>query len=206
MLALLSVLLLAAGALLATVARPVERTTTELPSGALSAPLVVVSPRLLGARGGEVVVSARGDGPVLVASGSVGDVQAWSRGTTTSSATGLDDDGGVRVERADGSPSAPDPADSDLWTAQQRGEGSAQLVLDAAAASGPAAQAVLVASDGTAPAPSRVEVTWSSRPVPLLAVLLLGAGAVCGAGAVLSEVTSAGLLRRRRRAGAEVAS
>lgn len=202
-------LLLVAGALLATVARPFERATAELPSGALSAPLVVLSPQLLGARGGEVVVSARGEGPVLVASGSAGDVQAWSRGTTTSSATGLDDDGGVRVERADGSAPAPDPAGSDLWTAQQRGDGSAQLSLDATAVtatSGPAAQAVLVASDGTAPAPSRVEVTWSSRPVPLLAVLLLAAGAVCGAGAVLSALTSAGLLRRGQRDGAEVPS
>lgn len=199
-------LLLAAGAMLATVARPVERTTAELPSGALSAPLVVLSPQLLGAHGGEVVVSARGDGPVLVASGSAGDVQAWSRGTTTSSATGLDDDGGVRVERADGSAPAPDPAGSDLWTARQRGDGSAQLALDAATAPGPAAQAVLVASDGTAPAPSRVEVTWSSRPVPLLAVLLLAAGAMCGAGAVLSALTSAGLLRRGQRTGTEVLS
>lgn len=181
-LALLAVLLLAAGALLATVARPVERTTASLPAGTASSPVVVLSPQALGARDGEVVVSARGDGPVLVARGSAGDVEAWARGTTTTTATGVDDDGGLRVQRSGGGATAPDPAGSDLWTAQQRGDGSARLVLAPGVAATPDGTAVLVASDGTAAAPTRVEVTWSSRPVPLVAVLLLAAGAACAAG------------------------
>lgn len=196
-LAVLAVLLLGAAALLATTARPVERVTAALPSTA-EAPLVVLSPRLLGARDGSLVVSARGGGPVLVARGTAADVEGWARGTTTSTATGLDDDGAVRVERAEGGEPAPDPAGSDLWTAQQRGQGSAQLTLEAPPTTGPGAQAVLVASDGTSPAPSRVEVTWSSRPVPLLAPVLLGAGAASAAAAVV--VVLRGRPRPRRGA------
>ncbi|WP_218974411.1 hypothetical protein [Streptomyces sp. NP160] len=191
LLALLAVLLLGAGGLLATVARPVESVSAALPL-APATPLVVLSPQLLASRDGQVVVTARGDGPVLLARGGAGDVAAWARGTTSSSATGLDDDGGVRVERADGAASAPDPAGSDLWTAQQRGEGRAQLRLGPSSALGAGAQAVLVASDGASPAPARVEVTWSSRPVPPPAWVVLGAGAACAAVAAVGARRGAG--------------
>lgn len=201
-LGLLAVLLLAGGALLATVARPAQRTTAVLPVGA-SAPLVVLSSELLGAREGRVVVSARGDGPVLVARGSAEDVRAWTRGTAAAAATGLDDDGGVRVERTDGAATAPDPSGSDLWTAQQRGQGSAELDLaGGSGAGGLAPEAVLVASDGTAPAPAQVELTWSSRPVPLVAVVLLVVGAACAAAAG-TAVVRAVLVVLRSRASAE---
>ncbi|MGQ7297424.1 hypothetical protein [Quadrisphaera sp. KR29] len=188
-LALLAVLLLGAGALLATALRPVEREVLDVPAAG-GAALVVLTPELLASGGGPVEVRALGEGAVVLARGGADDVAAWAQGTTTATATGPGADGAVVLQRTEGTGPAPDPSGSDLWTAQVQGRGSAALDVAAPAATGEDAQAVLVASDGTAAAPAQVQLTYRHRAAPPAAWALLAAGGLA-AGAVL---------RGRRRA------
>lgn len=190
-LAVAAVLLLAAGAVLATAARPVRTLTASTQASSTgTAPLLLAAPALLRSRSGPVVVRARGDGTVLVAVGRADDVAAWARGAATTTASRLRGDG-IATTTAAGDAQVPDPAGSDLWTDQARGTGSAELTVDPADVDA----AVLVASDGSGPAPGVLQLSWTDRPVPLAAWGLLGAGALLGA----VVVAGLGAGRRGRR-------
>ncbi|MBF5080584.1 hypothetical protein [Quadrisphaera sp. INWT6] len=182
---MLAVVLLAAGALLATVARPsreVSATAAATPSAAAAVPLVVTDASLLAGLDGTVRVRASGSGPVLVAVGTAADVAAWAQGAATTTLTRSGDDGSLTPTTSEGEAEVPDPAGSDLWTAQATGTGSAELTTEPTTGpgAGSAPLSVLVASDGTAATPTDVELVWSEHPVPLLAWALLGAGALVG--------------------------
>lgn len=187
-LGVLAVVLAVAGALLATVARPAQEVSAAVVSAG-TAPLLVTDAGLLERLGGRVTVRATGPGPVLVAAGRADDVAAWVDGAATTAVTGLTDDGAFSAISTPGDEQVPDPSGSDLWTAQASGTGSAELTVDPAAAP----TRVLVASDGTAPAPVQVELRWTERPVPVVAWVLLAAGA-------LGLVATAAGRRRRREA------
>lgn len=185
--AALAVVLLLTGALLATVARPAREARATVPTAG-SAPLLVLDASVLGGldgRDGAVAVRATGSGPVLVATGTAADVSAWADGAATTTVTAADTAGSLTASTSQGEAQVPDPAGSDLWTAQATGTGSAELTteltteLSTELTTG-APLAVLVAADGATPAPTAVELVWTERPVPLVAWVLLGAGALLG--------------------------
>lgn len=190
--AALAVVLLLVGVLLATVARPAHQVSATAPAAG-SAPLLVLDASVLAGpdrREGPVVVRATGAGPVLVAAGASADVAAWAAGAATTTVSRTDADGTLTASTAEGEAQVPDPAGSDLWTAQAVGTGGAELSVDPDAGALPA---VLVAADGTAPAPTAVALVWTERPVPVLSWVALGAGALLGL------VALSGLRRRPRR-------
>ncbi|SDQ73972.1 hypothetical protein [Quadrisphaera sp. DSM 44207] len=195
-LAVLVLGLLAALAALAltTVARPTQTlTATAAPGG--RAPLVLTAPGVLESRPGPVTVTARGEGDVLLAVGREDDVLAWAGDAARTTLTRLSGPEVLAVETAPGASTAPDPEGSDLWVQEASGQGSASLTHDAP----DGAWLLLVAGDGTGPAPQEVSLAWQEEAAPTWALPVLVAGLL------LALLGAASLLARRRPAPAPAA-
>ncbi|WP_337061630.1 hypothetical protein [Kineococcus sp. G2] len=193
----------AAGALLLTVLAPPATLTVAVQPAAGSV-AVVTAPGVLDLSGPAATVrAAAGDGrDVFVGVATARDAQAWlgraARTEVTGVAGSLDEP--VARTSAEGSGAAADPRAADVWLASADGSGSAELVWDTTsdealdAAGGAVA---VVATDGTAAAPQRVELTWSltgdAARHPAAVPLLAG-------GAVLAVLGAVGLLLHRRPA------
>ena len=151
--------------------------------------VATTAPGLLEARPGPVTVRAEAadGGPVLLAVGRQGDVEAYAEGLDGTTLTGFDENdySVVATSRVDGEPPAEgqpaleNPAESDLWVQTESGSGSATLTYEPP----PGRWLLLAAGDGTTPAPSTLTITWPqevrtpwSTPLIVLgAVLLLAA-------------------------------
>lgn len=139
-------------------------------------PVAVTAPGVLEMRTGPVRVTAESPdgGPVLLAVGREGDVQAWVDGAAHATVTGLAAEHRLAVEPADGEAKVPDPAASDLWVQTETGTGKAELTYDP-----PAGRWLLLAAgDGTTPAPAEVTMTWPREVTTPWSVPLIVAGAV----------------------------
>ncbi|NYD24135.1 hypothetical protein [Kineococcus aurantiacus] len=190
------------GAALLTVLAPADR--IEVTARAADPGVAVVSaPGLLELSGPDVrlgATAAPGTG-VFLAVARADDVTAWlgDAGRTTLTSVGGDLDEPTAATTRTGTGAAADPRTADLWLASATGDGSAALTWPTAS-DGDFADAgglvLLAATDGTAPAPSEVRLSWhaagpaATHPggVPLLVagcvLALLGA-----VGAVLDRRT-----------------
>ncbi len=149
---------------------------------------------------GTQTLTVEGEGPVFVAYGRTADMSAWLSDQSYAHATV--DEGALVVETVDPDPDAaekvdPDdpaaaeaaeeaagaernPAGSDLWLGEYAAEDTLKQPLQI-----PAEMSVLVASDGAAPAPADVTITWPldnatpwAGPLIVLGGILLAAGIV----------------------------
>jgi hypothetical protein len=179
-LVLLGLLTLLAGIGQKTVWAPAETVTATAPSDAKAAPLTVIDQKLRTLEGGTVTIKVKGEGSFLLAAGRPDDVDAWVGKTAHNTVTGLSDDKkSLRVERTDGEATAPSPAGSDLWVSTENASGELDYTWTAPA---DGEWSLLLASDGTKPAPSSISMTFpndTSAPwaVPLMvigALLMLG--------------------------------
>jgi hypothetical protein len=87
----------------------------------------------------------------------------------------------------------PDPDGSDLWLDQQRSQGTLDWTVNV-----PATVSVLVAADGSAPAPSKVTVSWPVRVSTPYATPLIVGGSVLALLGLLLYIWALVHLRRRR--------
>ena len=174
-----------------TVARPTADVSAT--ATAPAAPVVVTAPGLLESRPGPVRVTASGEGPVLLAVGREDDVAAWVGAAAHATLTRLTAPTEVAVTTTEGELTAPDPAGSDLWLAEESGDGSAALTYQP----GPGSSVLLAAGDGSGPAPA-VTLTWREATTPGWAVPLLVAGLL----ALVVGLLPLLLARRAARAGA----
>lgn len=144
-----------------------------------SAPLTVIQPSALHAHAGTQSVTVSGGASVFLAAGRQSDVTAWV-GKTDSATVGWNAaKQTLTAKTVKGTDTtAPSPAGSDLWVQEYTGTTELNRKFDA-----PKDVALLVASDGTKPAPAKVSITWpldNSTPfaTPLIVggigVLLLG--------------------------------
>jgi len=179
-LVLLGLLTLLAGIGQKTVWAPAETVTATVPSDAKAAPLTVIDQKLRTLEGGTVTIKVKGEGNFLLAAGRPDDVDAWVGKTAHNTVTGLSDDKkSLQVERTDGEATAPSPAGSDLWVSTENASGELDYTWSAPADGD---WSLLLASDGTKPAPSSISMTFpndTSTPwaVPLMvigALLMLG--------------------------------
>ncbi|MFJ5860430.1 hypothetical protein ACIQCM_03325 [Pseudarthrobacter sp. NPDC092439] len=191
-LVLLGLLTLLAGIGQRTIWAPAETFTASLPGGSAEAPLTVIDQGLRTLHGGTPTINIEGDGSFLLAAGRPDDVEAWVGKTAHNTVTGVSEDGKeLQVEHADGEAAAPNPAASDLWVATENASGELEYSWTPPADGD---WSLLLASDGTKPAPSKVSVTFPNDtstpwaiPLMILGGLLILAGifiALAGAAAV----------------------
>lgn len=214
-LVLLGLLTLLAGIGQKTIWAPSETFTASAPADAAAAPLTVIDQNLRTAQGGTVKIKIEGDGNFLLAAGRPDDVDAWVGPTAHNTITGVSEDNkSLHVEHADGDATAPNPSGSDLWVSTESASGELEYSWTPPA---DGEWSLLLASDGTKPAPSSISMTFpndTSTPwaIPLMVIggLLVLAGialVVLSARKRDGEGTGKGsLFARRARAKAEAKS
>ena len=185
-----------------------QRTVFQGPSEATesidttgSAAYTLIDGSVLGSLPGAQALRVVGDGDVFVSYGRSSDMQAWLADVPYTAVT-VGDDSGVQTELVAPSTTAPaaeataarTPVGSDLWLDeyQQTGELTTTLQL-------PADMSVLVASDGTAPAPSDITITWPiDNSTPWAGPLIAGGAVALFAGIVLYLLGIRHVRRSRR--------
>ncbi|WP_258060830.1 hypothetical protein [Arthrobacter sp. 4R501] len=214
-LVLLGLLTLLAGIGQKTIWAPSETFTASAPADAAEAPLTVIDQNLRTAQGGTVKIKIEGDGNFMLAAGRPDDVDAWVGPTAHNTITGVSEDNkSLQVEHADGDATAPDPSGSDLWVSTENASGELEYSWTPPA---DGEWSLLLASDGTKPAPSSISMTFpndTSTPwaIPLMVIggLLIFAGialVVLSARKRDGEGNGTGsLFARRARAKAEARS
>ncbi|MHA7288148.1 hypothetical protein ACX80V_00670 [Arthrobacter sp. MDT3-24] len=214
-LVLLGLLTLLAGIGQKTIWAPSETFTASAPADAAEAPLTVIDQDLRTAQGGTVKIKIEGDGNFMLAAGRPDDVDAWVGPTAHNTITGVSEDNkSLQVEHADGDATAPNPSGSDLWVSTENASGELEYSWTPPA---DGEWSLLLASDGTKPAPSSVSMTFpndTSTPwaIPLMVIggLLILAGialVVLSARKRDGEGNGTGsLFARRARAKAEARS
>lgn len=186
-----------------TVFAPPDALTTEVTTEG-DAAFTLLSGETLTSNPGNQDVRISGEGTVFAAYGRTTDVVAWlgdepynavafdeeTRELTSSvvepdeseedSGTGSEpsDEGagaggteeGETAEAEEPAAAAPNPAGSDLWLQEYTGEGEAAFTVRL-----PSDVSLLIASDGAAPAPAEVAVTWPlDQRTPLAGPLIVG--------------------------------
>jgi hypothetical protein len=180
-LVLLGLLTLLAGIGQKTIWAPSETFTASAPSDAAQAPLTVIDQKLRTHQGGTVKINVEGEGNFLLAVGRPDDVAAWVGQTAHNTVTGVSEKkDALVVEHAAGDATAPNPAGSDLWVSTESASGQLQYSWTPPA---DGEWSLLLATDGTQPAPSSISMTFpndTSTPwaVPLIVIggLLILAG------------------------------
>ncbi len=181
-LVLLGLLTLLAGIGQKTFWAPPETVTATAPSGATAAPLTVFDEKLRTLHNGTVTINVKGEGSFMLAAGRPDDVDAWVGATAHNTVSGVSEDGkALQLTHADGEAAAPSPAGSDLWVSTENASGELKYNWTPPADGD---WSLLLATDGTKPAPASITMTFpndTSTPwaVPLMVIggLLILAGA-----------------------------
>jgi hypothetical protein len=148
--------LLSIGVLITGPLAPADATIAQLDAGT-RAPVVTSAPGLLGLGGSRVQIdaSATGSHRVFIGVGRSADVEAYLGGVARVEATGWDGDGALVVTRRGGQATLPDPNGVDVWVASASAPGTASLIWP----DQPGRWRLVVATDGTAPAPA-LALSW----------------------------------------------
>ncbi|SJM52141.1 hypothetical protein [Gulosibacter sp. 10] len=144
-----------------------------------AAPLTVIGNETLSSRAGTQSVHLEGEGPIFVAVGRTDDVNAWVGETLHNTVTideavenTSDHEETLAFAESGTEPTAPNPAGNDLWFEEH----TAENVLDFEVVVSPG-YSLLIASDGTEPAPSSITISWPfGGYAPLVGPLLTGGG------------------------------
>jgi hypothetical protein len=194
-LVLLGLLTLLAGIGQKTIWAPSETFTASAPTDAAEAPLTVIDQNLRSLHGGTVKINIKGDGNFILAAGRPDDVDAWVGQTAHNTVTGVSEDQkSLQVEHADGEATAPSPAGSDLWVSSENASGELEYSWTPPADGD---WSLLLASDGTKPAPSSISMTFPNDTATPWAVPLM----VIGGLLVLAGIALAILSARKPNGG-----
>ncbi|VXB25404.1 conserved membrane hypothetical protein [Arthrobacter sp. 8AJ] len=188
-LVLLGLLTLLAGIGQRTIWAPSETFTASAPADAAAAPLTVIDQKLRTLHGGTVKINVQGDGNFMLASGRPDDVAAWVGKTAHNTITGVsEDEKSLQVEHADGEGTAPNPAGSDLWVSNENASGELEYTWTPPADGD---WSLLLASDGTKPAPATVSMTFPNDTSTPWAVPLMVLGSLLIVGGIVLALLSA---------------
>jgi len=173
----LATLMIGAGVAQRTILEAPATETATLTTDA-DAPYVLIDGAVLASHPGAQTLRIAGDGPVFAAYARTQDIAAWLAPTEYVHVTLGTEDLPVSKTVAASAPVEGDsptaaPAGSDLWLDEFEQDGSLATTLRL-----PADMSVLVASDGTAAAPSELSVTWPTGATTPWAGPLLAGGIV----------------------------
>lgn len=186
----LATVMIGAGIAQRTILRGPEA-VSETVSTSGDAPFTLLDGAVLATHPGSQALSIEGTGTVFAAYGRTDDVEAWLA-RSDYNRLGVADDGAISVSEvaatsspapnADGSVSpAPSPVGSDLWLEEFQSDDALQTSLQL-----PEGMSIVIASDGTAPAPARVSVTWPiESTTPWAGPLIVGGGIILAVGVVM---------------------
>ena len=183
-LVLLGLLTLLAGIGQKTFWAPPETITATAPAGT-AAPLTVFDEKLRTLHPGTVTISVKGEGSFLLATGRPDDVDAWVAKTAHNTVAGVSDDGkALQLTHTDGEATAPSPAGSDLWVTTENASGEMNYAWNAPA---DGEWSLLLAADGTKPAPSSITMTFPNDTSTPWAIpfMVLGGLLIIAGGALL---------------------
>jgi len=134
-------------------------------------PYLVIPAEELALMPGDPVVGGIGEDKVFVAFGQEADVLAWVGQASHSEAVTSDDGTAIGVRDVAGTGDLANPSGSDLWIGESLGDGFAELAVTSGANN-----AVLIASDGFEPAPTRVRIAWPIESSTVVSDVFLGVG------------------------------
>jgi hypothetical protein len=188
-LVLLGLLTLLAGIGQKTIWAPSETFTASAPADAAGAPLTVIDQKLRTLHGGTVKIDVKGDGNFILAAGRPDDVDAWVGQTAHNTVTGVsEDEKSLQVEHTDGEATAPSPAGSDLWVSSENASGDLEYSWTPPA---DGEWSLLLASDGTKPAPASISMTFpNDTATPWAIPLMVIGGLLMLAGIALAVVSA----------------
>lgn len=186
-----------------------QRTVFQGPSEATesiqtdgSTAYTLIDGAVLGSLPGAQSLRVAGDGEVFVSYGRTSDMKAWLADVPYTAVTPGQENGvqtalvpaSVTAPASDATTTARTPVGSDLWLDEYQQTGSLSTTLQL-----PADMSVLVASDGTAPAPTNVSVTWPiDNSTPWAGPLIAGGAVALLAGIVLYLLGIRHVRRSRR--------
>ncbi|MCC9068915.1 hypothetical protein [Arthrobacter cryoconiti] len=151
-------------------------TITAAVSGSVTpAPLTVIGPEVLKAKDGHFTLNIKANGPIQLAVGSVRDVQGWVADAAHTSVTGANADfTTLETESKSGVEKVPNPSGSDMWVSEEKADTSLSYTWQAP---GHGDWALLLSSDGTAPAPTDISLTTANDAQTPWAIPLMVFGA-----------------------------
>lgn len=153
---------------------PPETVTAQAPADSGAAPVAVLDAGLLASHPEGAEITIRSEEGVFLAVGRASDVDAWvGDAAVTRVSTGAEDS--LAADTSEGEATVPNPAGSDLWVSEESGQGELSYSWTEPAEGD---WSVLIASDGTAPAPTDISVSWANDEGTPLAVPLIIAGAL----------------------------
>ncbi len=122
----------------------------------------MIDQKLIALHDGPVKIKIQGEGNFIVATGRPDDVEAWVGETAHNTLTGVSaDQKSLEVSSADGEATAPSPpAGSDLWVSTEDASGDLDYTWNPPA---DGEWSLLVAGDGTQPAPSSISMTFPNN-------------------------------------------
>ncbi|MEH3089178.1 MAG: glycosyl transferase [Microbacterium arborescens] len=186
----LATVMIGAGIAQRTILRGPEA-VSESASTSSSAPFTLLDGSVLASHSGSQALRIEGTGTVFAAYGRTDDVEAWLA-RSDYNRLAVADDGTIAVSEvaatsspapnADGSVSpAPSPVGSDLWLEEFQNDDVLQTSLQL-----PEGMSIVIASDGTAPAPASVSVTWPiESTTPWAGPLIVGGSIILAVGVVM---------------------
>lgn len=176
---LLGAVALVSGIGLQTFWAPPPSLTAEVDQAPEAAPLTLITGAFAQVDEEPVEYTLTGEGDYTVMLGREQDIRAWIGDAAVNEVTGITTDGAdrnapvVQIQHTDGAAEVPNPAGSDLWmeTYQVSGELNQRWTLPEEEQT-----ALLVAVDGTQPAPTDLSVTWTNRAEdnPWICPLIIG--------------------------------
>jgi hypothetical protein len=193
--ALAGIVVVVIGGLQASVFAP--STTTQATLTGTTEPVITTAVGALGLKGPRVQVDVTDAGrrPVFVGIGRAADVDAYLARVARREVDGEDGEGTLLTRRIGSEPALPDPAGVDVWVTTVRGAGSANLAWPDA----PGQWRLMVSTDGTAKAPSKLSLTWSGRELHSSAPALIAVGLVLAVAGFIALV----ILRARSKLDAD---
>ena len=175
-----------------TIWAPSETFTASVQADSAAAPLTVIDQKLRTLHEGPVKINIQGDGNFMLATGRPDDVSAWVGKTAHNTITGVsEDEKTLTLDHADGEATAPNPAGSDLWVSNENASGELEYTWTPPADGD---WSLLLASDGTKPAPASVSMTFPNDTSTPWAVPLM----VLGGLLILGGIVLALLAARRK--------
>ncbi|MFT4185736.1 MAG: hypothetical protein QM613_00655 [Micrococcaceae bacterium] len=165
--------------LLTFFAPPAKITSTaELNQGA---PVANITPDVYNFRANGADIEVDGPGKVFVAQAPQSDIKQWIGKAANTSVDTVDRKGNISTTFKNGDKTVPNPDGNDTWITQHVGQGSVKMHWENPDKTN---WGLIIASDGTNPAPKTVSITWTNNhknpfaiPLLVLGTLLLAVAA-----------------------------